>query len=66
MGRLRPVAMWRQAFGKVWNDALVDWLATHLPGSIVLPEGSDPGAGDDPSDALGPSPTETRCEEKGS
>ena len=52
MGRLGPVAVWRQAFGKVWNDALVDWLATHLPGSIVLPEGDDPGAGGDPSDAF--------------
>jgi hypothetical protein len=52
MGKLGSVAVWRQAFGKVWNDALVDWLATRLPGSIVLPEGSDPGAGDDPSDAF--------------
>ena len=64
IGRLRPVAVWRQAFGKVWNDALAHWLAIHLPGGVVLPEGYDPGessrpkpearsgAGGDPSDAF--------------
>jgi len=41
------------AFGKIWDDALVDWLATYLPGSIVLPEGYDPGAGGDPFDVAG-------------
>ena len=52
MGKLGPVAVWRQAFGKAWDGALVDWLATHLPGRIVLPKDSDPGAGDDLSDAF--------------
>ena len=30
----------------------MDWLATHLPGRIVLPKDSDPGAGDDLFDAF--------------
>ncbi len=65
IGRLRPVAVGRQAFGKAWDGALVDWLATHLP-SVVLHEGYDPGAGGDPPMPSGPSTAGTRCEEKGS
>ena len=33
-GTPQPVAVWRQAFGPVWDDALAHWLAIHLPGSI--------------------------------
>jgi hypothetical protein len=50
----RPVEVWKAAWGAVWDDALVDWLATHLPGSIVLPEDHEPCAGCGAAPEAGP------------
>ena len=53
MGRLRPDAVWRETFGKAWDDALSHWLAIHLPTSIVLPEGHKPRGRNGPQPEAG-------------
>jgi hypothetical protein len=50
----QPVAVWKPAWGAAWAPGLVDWLAIHLPGSIVLPEGHDPGKRSRPKPEAGP------------
>ena len=48
----QPVAVWRQAFGQAWDDALSHWLASHLPGSIAC-RGHDPGERNGPQPEAG-------------